>query len=76
MDGWIDEDDIWLARVAIIHQLASVSETDARTVFSLRVAAAGDREFFIRKAIGWALREYATHRSGGGAGVRRRHTSR
>lgn len=59
MDEWIDGDDLWLARTAILHQLRYRERTDARRLFDYCDRRAGDREFFIRKAIGWALREHA-----------------
>jgi 3-methyladenine DNA glycosylase AlkD len=58
-DSWIDADDVWLARIAILHQLHARDATDADRLFRYCARRAGDREFFIRKAIGWALREYA-----------------
>ena len=57
MDRWIDDDDIWLARTAILHQNAWKTDTDADRLFRYCLRRAGDTEFFIRKAIGWALRE-------------------
>jgi 3-methyladenine DNA glycosylase AlkD len=59
LDRWIDADDFWLARVAILHQLRFAADTDADRLFRYSTHRAGDAEFFIRKAIGWALREYA-----------------
>jgi 3-methyladenine DNA glycosylase AlkD len=59
MDRWIDADDIWLARSAILHQLRWGADTDAARLFDYSLRRAGDTEFFIRKAIGWALRQYA-----------------
>jgi 3-methyladenine DNA glycosylase AlkD len=59
MDRWIDADDFWLARIAILHQLHARSATDADRLFRFCARRAGDPEFFIRKAIGWALREYS-----------------
>jgi 3-methyladenine DNA glycosylase AlkD len=59
MDRWIDDDDIWLARSAILHQLRWGTDTDADRLFEYSRRRAGDTEFFIRKAIGWALRQYA-----------------
>jgi 3-methyladenine DNA glycosylase AlkD len=59
MDRWIDAEEFWLARIAILHQLHAKDATDADRLFSYCARRAGDREFFIRKAIGWALREYA-----------------
>lgn len=59
MDRWIDEDDIWLARSALLHQNRWKADTDADRLFGYCRSRAGDHEFFIRKAIGWALREYS-----------------
>jgi 3-methyladenine DNA glycosylase AlkD len=58
MDRWIDAPNIWLARTAILHQLTYKKDTDADRLFAYCLKRAGDGEFFIRKAIGWALREY------------------
>lgn len=59
MDEWIAADDIWLARTAILHQLDYKEATDAGRLFRYCGQRAPDREFFLRKAIGWALRQYA-----------------
>ena len=59
MDDWIDSPDVWLARTAIIHQLRFGDRTDAVRLFAYADARAADTEFFIRKGIGWALRQYA-----------------
>ena len=59
MDRWIEEDDIWIARTAILHQLKYKERTDRDRLFAYVDRRAGDREFFLRKASGWALREYA-----------------
>ncbi len=59
MDEWIDDADFWIARVAIIHQLRFKERTDVDRLFRYCLHRAADREFFIRKAIGWALRQYA-----------------
>jgi 3-methyladenine DNA glycosylase AlkD len=59
MDRWVDDRDIWLARTAIIHQLMYKDRTDADRLFGYCLARAGSTEFFLRKAIGWALREYS-----------------
>jgi len=59
MDQWIEDEDIWLARTAIIHQLSYKDATDGDRLFRYAEARAADTEFFIRKAIGWALRQYA-----------------
>lgn len=59
MDALSGDADFWLRRVAILHQLYWKTDTDAERLFRYCAANAGDAEFFIRKAIGWALREYA-----------------
>ncbi len=59
MDRWIRDDDIWIARTAILHQLGYRERTDAERLFAYALRRAGDSEFFIRKALGWALRQYA-----------------
>jgi 3-methyladenine DNA glycosylase AlkD len=53
--------NFWLRRIAIQHQLAFAKDTDAERLFQICLANAADPEFFIRKAIGWALRDYAHH---------------
>lgn len=59
MDELIDAEDFWLRRVAILHQLAWKDETDEQRLFRYCRHCAAEKEFFIRKAIGWALRQYA-----------------
>ncbi len=59
MDNWILSDHIWVARTAILHQLKYKQNTDADRLFSYCATQAISTEFFIRKALGWALREYA-----------------
>lgn len=59
MDAWIEDDSLWIRRVALLFQLAWKSETDQERLFDYCLRRAGDTDFFIRKAIGWALRQYA-----------------
>lgn len=59
MDRWVDDDNLWVARSAILHQLRWGAETDADRLFEHCLRRAGDTDFFLRKAIGWALRQYA-----------------
>lgn len=59
MDAWSQEANFWLRRAAIIHQLGFKKATDAPRLFGYCAHNARDGEFFIRKAIGWALRSYA-----------------
>jgi 3-methyladenine DNA glycosylase AlkD len=59
MDEWVHRDNFWLARTAILHQCRYRDRTDTERLFTYCLARAGDKEFFIRKSIGWALREYS-----------------
>ena len=59
VDTWIEEDDMWLRRTAIICQVGLKDDTDPDRLFRFCAARMDEKEFFIRKAIGWALREYA-----------------
>ncbi len=59
MDRWIDDPNLWRRRTAILHQLGYKDRTDAERLFAYCEGLAEEREFFIAKAIGWALREYA-----------------
>ena len=57
-DRWLKSDHLWLRRSAIIFQLRYKEKTDANRLFESCARLGGEKEFFIRKAIGWALREY------------------
>jgi 3-methyladenine DNA glycosylase AlkD len=59
MDEWIADDDRWIVRTALLHQLRFKDATDAGRLFSYCLLRSGHPDFFIRKAIGWSLREYA-----------------
>jgi 3-methyladenine DNA glycosylase AlkD len=59
MDAWLAESNMWLVRVAILHQERWRSATDAAWLFAACRAQAAHPDFFVRKAIGWALRSYA-----------------
>lgn len=56
---WSTDDDMWKRRVSIICQVSLKKETDLRLLYANIEPNLGDRDFFIRKAIGWALRAYA-----------------
>jgi 3-methyladenine DNA glycosylase AlkD len=58
-DAWLTDDDRWLVRAALLHQLTCKEATDAKRLFRYCAQQAGHPDFFVRKAIGWALREYA-----------------
>ncbi|MGW0118611.1 DNA alkylation repair protein [Streptomyces sp. NPDC003327] len=59
MDAWIDDEDLWVARTALLHQLRFKEDTDADRLFAYCLRRASHPDFFVRKAIGWSLREYA-----------------
>ena len=59
MDAWIEDDDLWVARTALLHQLRYKERTDAGRLFAYCLRQSGHPDFFVRKAIGWCLREYA-----------------
>lgn len=61
MEGALRHADFWLRRIAMLHQLGWRGDTDARWLFDAALALAHEDEFFIRKAVGWALRDYAHH---------------
>jgi 3-methyladenine DNA glycosylase AlkD len=56
---WIDDEDRWLRRSAIIVQLRAKRATDTALLAAAIEPNVDDPDFFIRKGIGWALREYA-----------------
>ncbi|WP_260444198.1 DNA alkylation repair protein [Listeria rocourtiae] len=56
---WIDGNDMWLARTAILFQLKYKEKTDAMLLFANCEKWLDSEDFFIQKAIGWALRQYA-----------------
>ena len=57
--SWSTAPDRWLRRVAVIAQLGAGERTDRELLTAVVDANAGDPDFFLRKAIGWALRDYA-----------------
>lgn len=61
MDALIEAPDFWLRRVALLHQLGWKADTDRARLFGYCRRQGGEQEFFIRKAVGWALRDYAWH---------------
>lgn len=59
LDRWIDDPNMWIRRTAILGQIKHKHRTDQDQLFGYCLKRAYEKEFFIRKAIGWALREYA-----------------
>ncbi|MGD1064241.1 MAG: DNA alkylation repair protein [Terracidiphilus sp.] len=61
MDRAVKHKDFWVRRIAMLHQLGSHDACDTERLFRFAELLASEKEFFIRKAIGWALRDYAWH---------------
>jgi 3-methyladenine DNA glycosylase AlkD len=59
MDRWIDDENLWIRRTALIFQLKWKKNTDTDRLFDYCRKTMHDPDFFIRKAIGWALRQYS-----------------
>jgi 3-methyladenine DNA glycosylase AlkD len=59
MLAWSRSDDLWKRRSAILCQIARKDETDLDFLYRSIEPSLLSREFFLRKAIGWALRQYA-----------------
>lgn len=60
-EKWINSDDMWLRRTALLHQLKYRNQVDAELLFSLVESQIGSNQFFINKACGWALRQYSKY---------------
>ena len=58
-DRWIHSENMWLQRAAILHQLKFKQQTNEERLFKHIKIVSVSKEFFIQKAIGWALREYS-----------------
>jgi 3-methyladenine DNA glycosylase AlkD len=56
---WSVDADIWVRRAAILHQLAYKDKTNCELLEKIICNCLGSDEFFVNKAIGWALREYS-----------------
>ncbi len=59
IEQWVDDEDMWLRRTSLISPIKHKADTDYETLFDHCLRRAHEKEFFIRKAIGWTLREYA-----------------
>jgi 3-methyladenine DNA glycosylase AlkD len=59
VSAWQHSPDHWLRRASIICQLGARGRTDVELLVSAILASADERGFFLRKGIGWALRDYA-----------------
>jgi len=56
---WMDSGNIWLQRTCLLFQLKYKATTDTELLFGFIRELSGSKTFWIRKAIGWALREYS-----------------
>jgi 3-methyladenine DNA glycosylase AlkD len=56
---WSTDDDFWIRRVAIDHQIGRRDKTNEVLFEAILVNNFGSKEFFINKAIGWSLRDYS-----------------
>ena len=56
---WSKDEDFWIRRIAIDHQLCRKEKTNKQLLGQIIVNNFGSKEFFINKAIGWSLREYS-----------------
>lgn len=56
---WSTDEDFWVRRVAIDHQLLRKEHTDTELLERIITNNLGSKEFFINKAIGWSLRDYS-----------------
>jgi 3-methyladenine DNA glycosylase AlkD len=59
MLAWSKSADLWKRRTSILCQLGFKTETDLELLYACIEPSLGSREFFLQKAIGWALRQYA-----------------
>ena len=59
MIDWSKNENVWLKRTAIEHQLGLKDRTDAELLEQIIANNFGSSEFFVNKAIGWALRDYS-----------------
>jgi 3-methyladenine DNA glycosylase AlkD len=59
MTRWMNSDNMWLQRTCLLFQLKYKTSTDTQLLSSFIKPLSSSNEFFIRKAIGWALREYS-----------------
>lgn len=59
MIAWSTDDNMWLRRIAIDHQLSRKEKTNSNLLERIISNNFGQSEFFINKAIGWSLRDYS-----------------
>lgn len=59
MEEWISDENLWLRRAALLHQLKWKEDCDQERLFGFCLLTMDEKDFFIRKAIGWGLRQHA-----------------
>ncbi|NND93259.1 MAG: DNA alkylation repair protein [Flavobacteriales bacterium] len=59
MDEWNREENLWVIRTSILYQLKYKDEMNEQRLSRFILAHSDSKEFFIQKAAGWILREYA-----------------
>lgn len=58
-EKWINSENFWFQRSAILFQLNKKQDTDIELLFKLILKRKDSKEFFVQKAMGWSLRQYA-----------------
>lgn len=61
IESWLQTENHWLWRTALLFQLKYGHKTDQKLLFGLCDRLSGEKDFFIRKAIGWSLRQYSKY---------------
>jgi len=59
IENWMQSGNLWLQRSCLLHQLRDNKTADRALLFNLCERLASHPDFFIRKAIGWSLRQYS-----------------
>jgi 3-methyladenine DNA glycosylase AlkD len=59
MLSWSKSNNLWKRRTSILCQLSFKAETDLELLYTCIEPSLGSQEFFLQKAIGWSLRQYA-----------------
>ncbi|MDO9255714.1 MAG: DNA alkylation repair protein [Bacteroidales bacterium] len=59
IEKWMQSENLWLQRSCLLHQLRDTKTTDRALLFNLCERLSDHPDFFIRKAIGWSLRQYS-----------------
>lgn len=62
MKRWVHDEDLWVRRAAVLCQMGHKDKADEKLLFDFALDRAEEEDFFIRKAIGWALRTHARTR--------------